>query len=516
MSSTSHASLYKPGLNYVLGAIALAAFLIRLLPLLESGMLGGFRGYDDAVHYASGVHLIAGSLPYRDYVLVHPPGITLLMAPFAAVGLAFSDAAGVAAARILFVFIGAANTVLIGLLLKRWGYLAIIAGAGLYAVWPVATIAERSIMLSPVLNLCVLAALFVLRERDNLVPKMAVTLAAIYLGTALCFKLWAVLPILVVGTMVAVRFGPRLLLRFTLVGTGVCTVLLGPFFLLAPREMFGNIVAAQLVRTDGFSKGLMQRIVDFVGVAAPQRVLIVAAFLGILCVLAAGLAAIVGRRQPRNWGDAFWWATLALVIGGTLLASASFFDHYPNFAAPFLALSLGAAVSTGAAGVKRVIQRGECSPWKSRAPGLLAGITGGFMIVGLVQAGIAGAVLQPQALPREIAPAISAAVAPQDCVFTTYSYMGLVGDSLSRSMRHDCGSIVDVFGSRMVEAIPGHGGTGDLSVQELQLNQLRAAQSAVVQSPLADYGLAPQAVEELAENFKLAETAGNFEVWIRR
>ncbi|SED87341.1 hypothetical protein SAMN04489740_0176 [Arthrobacter alpinus] len=502
----------------LIGALGVVAFLTRLLPLLESATLGGFRGYDDGVHYAAGVHLLAGSLPYRDYVLVHPPGIALLMLPFALVGQFAGDSAGVSAARVFFVLIGTLNTVLIGILLKRWGYQAIIAGAGLYAVGSIATIAERSIMLSPVLGACVLAALVALRGCGR-EPRRAVTVAAVFLGLALCFKLWAVLPILVIGVTVSVRFGPRLLLRFIAVGAAACALVMGPFFMLAPRAMFTDVVLVQVARTDGAAKGLAHRLSDLVGLdAAPGTVFLIAGF-GVLCIAATAVAGLSGRRRkPQEWGEEFWWAVLATVIVCALLASASFFDHYPNFAAPYLALCLGVSGGAGAAVISRRQTSNAGHPRrKFSVPEMVATV---LSVVLLFPVGARGLVLEPKPLPEVGGANLAAAAAPHDCVFFSYAYMGIMSDSLSRSMEHGCGSIVDVFGAKMVQDLPSNGAGRSLpaggTVQEMQVDQLNNAKAAVVGAPHAYYGLTTGAIDTLLTQFVLSASSGNFQVWVRR
>ena len=64
--------------------VATAAFLLRLLPVLHGGGLYGRGNYDDGVYYAAAAGLVHGLLPYRDVLLLHPPGIVLALAPFAA------------------------------------------------------------------------------------------------------------------------------------------------------------------------------------------------------------------------------------------------------------------------------------------------------------------------------------------------------------------------------------------------------------------------------------------------
>ena len=57
-------------------AVAVAAFLFRLVPVLRGGGLVGMGNYDDGVYYASATGLVHGLLSYRDFLLLHPPGAT--------------------------------------------------------------------------------------------------------------------------------------------------------------------------------------------------------------------------------------------------------------------------------------------------------------------------------------------------------------------------------------------------------------------------------------------------------
>lgn len=496
------------GMAVVLIGLAATAFLMRLVPLVKSGVLGGFRGYDDAVHYAAGVHLLAGSIPYQDFVLVHPPGIAVLMTPFAALGLLFSDPVGIGVARVFFALLGAANTFMVGLLLKKWGHAAVIMGAGLYAISSVATIAERSVMLSPLLTTCTLLALMVLRKDSKPHPRRAVIVAGSVLGLAVCFKLWAVIPVLVLALMVAARFGPKLLLRFVMAGAVSCTAVMGPFFLASPRAMFRDVILAQLARTDGAVKDLAYRLRDFVSFPLPQNTLTVVAVVGALAVLIAALIGLSKGFKPASWADEFWWAALAIAATSALLVSMSFFDHYPNFTIPYIALCLGAAVGLMARTVPRY-------------RGLLPQAVVSAMTVGLlVPIGIHGFDLEPKPLPNVNERQLAQAVSAYDCVFFPYAYLGVISDSVSRSMHHGCGSLVDVYGTRMVEALPKLGtllaDRPAKSSELLQVEQLKEAQVAVVSKSPDFYGLAPLAIQELNRIFVLKTSQGNFQVWVRR
>lgn len=89
-------------------SLAALAFVVRLGSVLRGGGLFGRIGYDGSVYYAAASALARGLLPYRDFLLLHPPGIALLLLPFAALGRLVGDAGGYALARLAWFGLGAA------------------------------------------------------------------------------------------------------------------------------------------------------------------------------------------------------------------------------------------------------------------------------------------------------------------------------------------------------------------------------------------------------------------------
>ena len=99
--------------------IALLAFAARLLPTLHGGGLGGIDDYDEGVYFAGAQALIAGRFPYRDFVLLHPPGILLVLTPFAALARVLSDHVAFEIARLAFMALGSLNAVLTAAVARR-------------------------------------------------------------------------------------------------------------------------------------------------------------------------------------------------------------------------------------------------------------------------------------------------------------------------------------------------------------------------------------------------------------
>jgi hypothetical protein len=89
------------------------AFACRLVPVLRGGGLSGVDTYDPSVYYAAAVGLFSGRMPYRDFLLLHPPGILLALQPFAALGAVVGDPIAMASARVAFMLLGAGSSLLI-------------------------------------------------------------------------------------------------------------------------------------------------------------------------------------------------------------------------------------------------------------------------------------------------------------------------------------------------------------------------------------------------------------------
>ncbi len=226
----------------------LVAFLARLLPTLRGGGLSGLGVYDDAVYYSGAAALVAGRVPYADFVLLHPPGVVLALAPFAALGRLTSDPAGFAAARVAFMALGVLNTVLVARLARRFGLVAAVVAGLFYALWYPAAAAEARTMIEPLGTLVVLLCLVLLLPREGVPSRRATVVAGVLLGLSLGLKIWAVAPVAVVvlwQLVVAGRAATARLLAGVLAGAAAIWV---PFLLLAPGPMVRMVVADQVGR----------------------------------------------------------------------------------------------------------------------------------------------------------------------------------------------------------------------------------------------------------------------------
>jgi Glycosyltransferase family 87 len=340
-ASARHRFPRPSAVTAVIVVATLVGLALRLYQLSRPGYLLGITEYDDGTDFGSAVRLINGALPYRDFIMVQPPGITLLMAPVALATKAAGTVAGMAAGRVLTALASAAAIPLAGLLTRHRGLLAVTVSCGIIAVYPDSMQAARTVLLEPWLVLfCLLGALAVF-DGDRLAGGRRLIWGGLAFGFAGAVKVWAIVPVLVVLALTARR--PREAARFAAgVAAGFLLPVL-PFALLAPRTFYRSVIVAQLVRSDlvrvplGFRLQHMLGLTHAPQLATPALVAIGAAVIVIIAGLVV-LGARLTRRAPPAL-DIFATATFGLAVIAFLWPS-DFYNHYAAFLAPFLALAI--------------------------------------------------------------------------------------------------------------------------------------------------------------------------------
>jgi alpha-1,2-mannosyltransferase len=482
----------------LLAGIALVALTTRFLPYVLPGVLVTQREYDDGVMFAAALSMLSGQWPYQDFVYLHPPGSFLWLAPSALLAGVVDEATAFAVARVLAVATGVANTVLIGVLLRRFGTAAMVTGALLYAVWPVAVATEQVYLLEPVLNLLLLVALWSLSRRA-----LAMTwIAGIALGVALTVKYWAVVDIAVVAVIVAVRFGARGLVRFVAGAAGAAAVVALPFFVRAPAEMWQQSVMTQLSRPPAGTSlaaraNRFSLFVDVPWLDALVPWLVWAALLVALLVIALlPLARALRARTPASvWPDAVWWGLLAVIHAVLIAASGVFYNHYATWVLAPLALSTGAAV---AALSHRRVRRG-----------LVAGIAAVALVAGL--AGLTA--VRPTSLRID---EVTAWSSTRECVWGDPTKL-IQADTVQRNIARGCAFDVDPFGVGLVLVGPDAAGDAvqdEPVVHQHTWRQLERADGVVLGTePAPRAGGSPG---RFAEEFAPAGSSDGVGMWSRR
>jgi alpha-1,2-mannosyltransferase len=378
--------LSPPGI-VILAASGLALAL-RLYELSRPGYLTGVTEYDDGVYLGGAIRLISGSLPYRGYAFVQPPGILLLMTPVAVIAKVSTATHAMAAARLLTVLASTVCVSLVGHLVRYRGVFVTLVSCGILAVYPDDITTAHTLILEPWMNLLLLIGVCIAFRRGRLASPQRLLWAGVAIGFAGAVKYWAALPALallvvclvtsrsgaaVEGAGVAPR-GKRLAgrraWRFAAGVVAGFAVPVLPFAVTGPGLFVRSTLFDQAVRAgssvpDSLRLAHITGLIDILndqgqltlrsgthslfasgGTAAIQTTsagwapFILAAL--VIAVIALGYTLRPGRPSPLEW---YVLATCAGAVVAVLAYSA-FFYHYADFVAPWLAMSVGCAAGT--------------------------------------------------------------------------------------------------------------------------------------------------------------------------
>lgn len=406
------------------------AFLARLVPTLRGSGLAGLDFYDDGVHFAAATGLVHGRLPYRNFLLLHPPGITLILSPFAALAGWLGDAHAFALARLGFMALGAVNALLVSRYLRGFGVFAAWFGGLFYALfWPV-IYSEHTVLLEGPANTCLLVALLLVVPVDlKAVPSTAkLLIAGAALGLAMTIKIWGIVPIVVLAGWLVWRFRWRIAGLFLAGAAAAATVICLPFFLGAPRRMWRMVVLDQVQRNH---TGLVpfERLNQIIGLTLyrlPNH-FTVAMMLAWLLLGVAVLATLRDRRaQPV--------ILLLIALTALLFLTPTWFVHYTALTGAVMALVVGAAgqrlVEWSFAKANQRVRRGVGTV-------LLVGL-------GLFSLPVASASIGSPFPGRSLGAAVAAR---PGCVTSDHPTALILMNVLSRNLDRGCPLVVDLGGA---------------------------------------------------------------------
>ena len=410
------------------------AFALRGATVLFSrgGAWGNF-GYDGSVYYSAADALTFGRLPYRDFVLLHPPAVMLALTPFAAFGRLVGDHLGYVVANTGFEALGALNAALVVLVARRSGLSrgAALIGGLFYAVWSAAVGAEVAVRLEPLGSAAFLAALLALAANETrlahgVARRRELMVAGVFLGFAVSTKIWWIVPaVIVIAWQCAVR---RRQASSLAAGFGAAVIAVnGVFFIGAPAMMWRMVIAEQVGRPRSATSSV-QRIEQ---VASLQTVLHGAAPSVVRLVLLV-LAALVVAAGASAWRVTRCRILVAVLVAQlvVLLAAPSFFTFYAGYVAASASLVLAAGTHRGF-GNRTVVP--------IRAIALV-------LIAAAAAATINQAVVVRNAVQPFPAAQLAESVESSRCVMAD-SPMALIElNALSRGLAHGCPNWIDVTG----------------------------------------------------------------------
>ncbi len=328
----------------IIAGLAALAMALGFYQLSRPNMLFGVTEYDDGAYFGAAIRLVHGALPYRDFVMVQPPGFTLLASPVALLSRATGTRDALAIARLFMPLVAALNVVLVGMLVKHRGQLATLVAAGLMAVFPAEVHATHTLLLEPSLDLfCLLGAVLIFDGEGFRDSTRRLLLGGIALGFAGTIKGWALIPVVVLIVLCVPQGRRRLapVLGGIAIGFAVPTL---PFAALAPGSFFREVIATQLRRIGGSGRvSAGNRLGDLTGSSSLTPTAGASLALAIVLLVALAGLTVVTLVWPRRRASTLEWFALGsmLAIGILLMTPAEFYDHYAAFFAPFLALAVG-------------------------------------------------------------------------------------------------------------------------------------------------------------------------------
>ena len=438
----------------VIAAATAVGLALRLWQLSRPGYLMGLTEYDDGPYFGSAVRLVHGALPYRDFILVQPPGITLLMVPAALAGEVLGTAGGMAAGRILTTLASTAGIVLAGLLVRHRGALAALIACGVLAVYPDSVAAAHTVLVEPWLVLFCLAGAVAALDRDRITASARrLAWGGAALGFAGAVESWAILPAGVLLGLCLAGPRPARARRAAMFAGGVAAgfaVPVLPFAALAPRRFYDSLIVAQVGPRAGVSRvPVYDRLQEMAGLSyahfplraggiripAHTAIVLTAALLVLLAVVVPALAALGAgiRPAPLDW---FAAGTMALVVA-IFLWPSQFHYHFCAFLAPFLGLAIALPVAALAAA-----HTGPGYGWPARTVAATAAV----LLAGCTVAGFAAEdKLRPDVSPATIA-AAARRIPPGSCVVTDEVSLVLLADRFTAAAP-GCAPVLDGLGT---------------------------------------------------------------------
>lgn len=316
------------GRSAAFGAVAAAicgGLTIRVLPFVSGGGLWSTPiDPDEGVYYGASALLWHGARPYRDFTLLHPPGIAYLHSLAGAVSLV-SVTGGFVVARWTAVVLSALTMSLIATVLwRRVGRLAALVGVAVYALFPEIAVSERGPLLEPAQNLIGAALILVWTSEWGSRRRRAVV-SGVLLGALVCTKYTgAVFLIACLASLPEAGLRERLRTVAELVASTAATfvILVIPWLVLDTGGFVRQTVLAQVGRSDGVPAAIGDRMIAFLGIQSGPvglRPTIALVALGTVGACAAWFA-LKGARLGRCAASLFAVEVVFLLVVGQFWA----------------------------------------------------------------------------------------------------------------------------------------------------------------------------------------------------
>ncbi len=324
----------------------IASIVIGSMQLSQTHALFGIQQYDDGAYIAGTLQLLAGKIPYKDFVFVQPSGTLLLLTPIGVLSHLTSLRFAVAISRCLTVFAVIADVTLACLIVKHRGLAVTILTGTILAIYPATFSADRAFLIEPWLDLFILLGIKILFSKNGFASDKKIFIAGLLIGVAGTLKAMAVIIAFVCLLMLIgnIKQFIRCLLGLAL-GFLLPTL---PFFILAPSQYIHDVIIAQLTRNSATTTPILARLSfmlgtrqngigpdSLVGMSSLARVVAIVIAIVFLLFL---LLPIITKKTGKL--DTFSLLAV-LLVGASMMLPQIFYAHYGWYFIPFLAISLG-------------------------------------------------------------------------------------------------------------------------------------------------------------------------------
>ncbi|HTU76161.1 MAG TPA: hypothetical protein VMG38_21795 [Trebonia sp.] len=476
----------------ILGATVLALVLRCFIFTRPSFLTSGAVEYDDGVYLGAAIRLLQGSLPYKDYAYIQPPGIMVVSLPIALIAKLSSATYGLALARVATACASAACVALAGHLVRHRGAGVTLVTCGLLAVFPADIMSGRTLLLEPWMNLCCLLAAAAAFRSGRLAGPRRLGLAGIALGFAGSIKFWAAAPAAILLLIIALVpqqrwqrarwYIPGIVAGFgvplvAVAGTTPLRFLRYTLVYQATRQGSATAMALRLDHLTGLVLVLANRgfgispgsytLFQAESTATMETTVVSMAVPVIVALVLAALLVFPYARWRRERTHLEWFALGTATLACTaILSYSAFFYHYPAFPAPWLAIAAGAtagALASRAGRGQREARAGEdaaAARAAAPAPGRRARRLGTAVVAVVVAAVAAIELVQVSAVRVAANPGVSSVIPAGSCVVSDQVSVTVAADRFTTAP--GCPDVVDALAQTLVlsHGVSPAGGAG--------------------------------------------------------
>jgi hypothetical protein len=305
------------------------------------GVLHGVVLQNESPNIGSAIAVTRGALPYDNFPLAQPPGMTIVMLPFAWLSHFVSASVAVALARAATAVATVVSVFLAGYLARPYGIASSLLAGVFAATYPLEFFSTAGATLGPWILLFTLIGIAIAFNEGEVSEGPRLLFAGLFIGFACTIKPWALVPAIVLAGCAVVAWQERrekLLpaLGGIFIGIAVPCVI---FVLAAPGNFWRDVVLTELPGHGSASAGAkLANVIGLGGAAAIHNAGHLAIALAVIVMIAIGLVAIGGAESASAYDWFVTFTSIAVLLVVFLPGPMSI--SYGEFALPFVGIAV--------------------------------------------------------------------------------------------------------------------------------------------------------------------------------